>query len=361
MKVLAIYLPQYHRIKENDEWWGEGYTEWTAVRSAHPCYKGHKQPRVPLSNNYYDLADQDANTWKWQAELAKEYGVYGFCIYHYWFKTGKQLMERPMEILLKHPEIDLNYCFCWANENWTRKWDGKEKLILMEQEYGDEEEWERHFNYLLDFFMDSRYIKIENKPMINIYHSADIDCLDKMITCWNKLAKKNGFDGVYVVSGNTWAKLDNRKEIIDAYYNFEPLYTFRYKCNFFDHAFYKITSLLRTGKNIIFRTKYLEKRVSSKMVVKSMSKPDRYVERPIFPGAYPQWDNTPRRGYKGIEYYGMDISLFKRQLDIAKYNYKNAEFIYVNAWNEWGESAYLEPDSQMKYSCLEVICNEFKK
>ncbi len=360
MRVLAMYLPQYHRIKENDEWWGEGYTEWTAVKSAKPCYAGHKQPNVPLNSNYYDLCKEDASTWNEQAQMAKKYGVYGFCIYHYWFKTGKQLMEKPMEILLNHPEIDINYCYCWANENWTRRWDGKEQHILMKQEYGNKEEWRNHFNYLMMFFKDPRYIKIDNKPVLNIYHSADIECLEEMKREWNAMAIKNGFDGIYLVSGNTFYKLDNRNELIDAYYNFEPLYTFRYKSSISDKMMYKISSMMRQLFNKVTGKKYLEKRVPAKNFVSCMKKNDPEEGRPVFPGACPRWDNTPRRGYKGIEYLGLGLDNFKKQLRNAKEKYNNAEFIYINAWNEWGESAYLEPDETMKYSFLEVIRDEFK-
>jgi len=151
VKTIAMYLPQFHEIPENNMWWGEGFTEWTTVRQGKALYAGHRQPKIPLDHNYYNLMDK--GTMENQAAIAKQYGIYGFCFYYYWF-SGKRLMETPVDLLLEHPKIDLHFCLCWANENWTRKWDGKEKLILMEQEYGDEEEWERHFNYLLDFFMD---------------------------------------------------------------------------------------------------------------------------------------------------------------------------------------------------------------
>lgn len=360
MKVIAMYLPQYHRIKENDEWWGEGYTEWTAVRRAKPCYDGHLQPNVPLNNNYYDLALEDASTWKQQADLAQRYGIYGFCVYHYWFETGVQLMERPMEILLNHPEVDIHYCYCWANENWTRRWDGKEKNILREQKYGEKEEWINHFNYLLKFFNDPRYIKIDNKPILNIYHSAAIPCLNEMKHVWNDLAKNSGFDGIYIVSGNTFFTLDERSDVIDAYYNFEPFYTFRYKSTFFNKAHYKISSTARHLVNVFRKDKILEKRVSSWNFIKFMNRNSRIEEgKTIFPGACPRWDNTPRRGYKGIEYVGLNLDNFKRQLHNAKIRYKGALFIYINAWNEWGESAYLEPDERMKFLYLKAVKDEF--
>ncbi|BDZ77310.1 glycoside hydrolase family 99-like domain-containing protein [Claveliimonas bilis] len=360
MKVLAMYLPQYHRMKENDEWWGEGYTEWTAVKSAKPCYRGHKQPNVPLKKFYYNLAEEDGSTWAEQAQLAREYGIYGFCIYHYWFKTGQQLMEKPMEILLDHPEIDINYCYCWANENWTRTWDGKSNHILRKQEYGDIDEWRNHFYYLLKFFEDPRYIKIDNKPVLNIYHSAKIPCLAEMKCEWNRMARENGFNGIYLVSGNTFFTLDKRYDLIDAYYNFEPLYTFKYKSPLWNKGAYKAASIMRHLYNKVTGKTILEKRVPSKRFVKWMGKPDMQKAKIVFPGACPRWDNTPRKGYKGMEYVGLDLDSFRQQLWAAKKEYKDSEFIYINAWNEWGESAYLEPDEMMEYSFLEVVRDAFK-
>ena len=202
MKILALYLPQFHEIPENNRWWGKGYTEWVAVKNAKKYYTDHYQPVVPLQNNYYDLSDETGSVWKWQADLARKYKVYGFCIYHYWFSTGNQLLEKPMEVLLAHPEIDIRYCICWANETWKRTWYSNKKEILKLQEYGTEKDWEEHFKYLVRFFKDKRYIKVDNKPMINIYHSSEIKELSAMRKLWDELAIREGFSGVYIVAGN---------------------------------------------------------------------------------------------------------------------------------------------------------------
>jgi len=356
MKVIAMYLPQYHRTKENDEWWGEGYTEWVAVKKAKPQYKMHKQPRVPLDENYYDLSDEEAKAWAWQAELARKYDVYGFCIYHYWFETGVQLLEKPMEILLRHKEIDINFCVCWANETWTRTWYGLSNQILREQKYGGKEEWKSHYEYLAKFFKDERYIKIGNKPMVNIYHSYEIPQLGEMISYWNMLAKEDGFEGVYIVSGNTMRQLELRENLVDAFYNFEPGYTMGHKLTWYD----KLKYVGRTsGVKIInkFRQKkILEYRISYKLVTKRMKRKDRQEKDVVvYPGAFPRWDNTPRRDYKATEFAGDTIDEFKKQLSFAKKNYPDAEFVYINAWNEWGEGAYLEPDTTEGYKYLEAI------
>lgn len=141
MKIIAFYLPQFHNIPENDEWWGNGFTEWTNVKKAKPLYEGHMQPRVPLGGNYYNLLDDNVKIW--QADLAKKYGVYGFCYYHYWF-NGKMLLEKPMEQMLANKEVDIPFCICWANEPWTKAWVGDERKLLIAQEYGQEEEWKQH-------------------------------------------------------------------------------------------------------------------------------------------------------------------------------------------------------------------------
>ena len=166
-KIIAFYLPQYHAIPENDQWWGKGFTEWTNVKKAKPLFEGHDQPRIPLNHNYYNLLDD--NTKIWQANLAKKYGVYGFCYYHYWFKGGKKLLEKPAEQMLSNKSIDLPFCFCWANENWTRNWDGGNREIMVEQDYGNKDDWECHFQYLLQFFKDKRYITVDGKPLFIIY------------------------------------------------------------------------------------------------------------------------------------------------------------------------------------------------
>lgn len=157
MKVIAFYLPQFHETPENNEWWGQGFTEWNNMKAAKPLFEGHNQPRIPLNNNYYNLLDE--KTLEWQTKIAREHGVYGFCCYHYWFGS-KMLLEKPMEIYLKDKNCDLPFCFCWANETWTNAWAAEtesDRKTLIKQEYGDKEEWERHFQYLLPFFKDERY------------------------------------------------------------------------------------------------------------------------------------------------------------------------------------------------------------
>ena len=194
MKIIAFYLPQFHEIPENNEWWGNGFTEWVNVKAAKPLFKGHEQPRIPLNKNYYNLLDN--NTIRWQIDLAKKYGVYGFCFYHYWF-DGHMLLQKPMEIMKNDSNLNIPYCICWANENWTNAWkaDGNVKTLI-QQKYGDKEEWKKHFLYLLSFFKDPNYILEDNKPFFVIYRPEIIPCLNNMLDYWQELAKENGFNGI---------------------------------------------------------------------------------------------------------------------------------------------------------------------
>ena len=354
MKILAMYLPQYHEIEENNKWWGKGYTEWNAVKNAKPLYPGHKQPRIPMQENYYDLSDESAVTWKWQAELANKYGVYGFCIYHYWFGK-KQLLEKPMQILLQHPEINIHYCICWANETWTRVWYDLKNELLIKQEYGDKKEWKRHFYYLLPFFRDERYIKIDNKPMINIYHSAEIERFEEMKIFWNELAKAEGFAGVFLVSGNTSWLLDKRN-IADAYYEFEPGFTLKHGLRKKEKAAYLLKTLLRTEFNKIFKMQKVERMIDARIIYKNIEK-QKTTDAIHFPGTFPMWDNTPRRNYKGLVYCHTSPKLFEQHLQKLKKRIlqKPFDFFYINAWNEWGEGAYLEPDTTTKFKYLQII------
>ena len=219
MKIIAFYLPQFHTIPENDTWWGKGFTEWVNVKKAKPLFKGHDQPRIPLNNNYYDLNNPE--TLKWQANLAHQYGVDGFCFYHYWFK-GKLLLEKPAESLLKRENIALDYCFCWANEPWARTWDGRNRNVLMPQEYGGREEWKKHFDYLLPFFKDVRYIKENNKPMFVIYKSTLIEECRDMMDYWSELAVNNGFEGLFFVETLKKRFPDQRELPFSAKVEFEP-------------------------------------------------------------------------------------------------------------------------------------------
>ena len=357
MKVIAIYLPQFHAFPENDEWWGEGYTEWTAVRNAKPLYRGHMQPKAPLDGVYYDLAKDGAGTLKKQAELAKKYGIYGFMFYQYYFK-GRKLMEKPLEILLNNPDIDLRYSLCWANESWTRAWYDKSEEVLLKQEYGNEADWEEHFKYLLPFFRDKRYIKIDGKPVFHIYRTFEIEELSKIADYFNNRAKEEGFEGIFLIGGLTAAKLEDRADVRERFggwYYFEPGYTLKHNMSPAASLEYNICVAARHFINIFKKDKLLERRIPIRHIYDGIA--SREYASDEFPGLLAGWDNTPRRGYKGLVYTGSEPRIFGELLNKLKEKTagRKNDFIYINAWNEWGEGAMIEPDRQFKNGYLEEI------
>ena len=194
LKIIAFYLPQFHCIPENDQWWGKDFTEWSNLKTSKPTFKGQYMPRVPLNNYYYDLTDP--NTLLWQSRLAKKYGIYGFAYYHYW-SDGHMLLQKPAEIMLKRKEIDIPFCFSWSNHTWSRVWADKSNEVLWPQKYGDEKDWKKHFDYLLPFFKDSRYIRIDNRPVMILYNPLGIKEFPEMMELWQRLAKENGLFGIY--------------------------------------------------------------------------------------------------------------------------------------------------------------------
>lgn len=351
IKIIAVYLPQFHEVKENSEWWGEGFTEWTAVKSAEKYFPEHNQPRVPLHENYYDLAKK--STIVWQAELAKKYGVYGFCFYHYYFKDGKKILEKPAENLLRWKDINLPFCFCWANETWTRTWSkmnngapwaskfcnsgNTEKEILLLQEYGSEKEWKDHFDYLLPFFQDNRYIKKDNKPVFLIYKPDDIPNLDEMIRKWNEWAQDVGLDGVYMIITDSYKSSEADATVIrgaDAFVDRHP---------------YGEENIIRYNHGILVRD--YDSLWINALRIRLDGKEKTYLE------AFVDFDATPRHEKKGWYIEGGSPEKFEKyayELAIKNLNNGN-EFYFINAWNEWGESNYLEPDEKNGYAYLEAI------
>lgn len=370
MKIIAFYLPQFHNIPENDEWWGNGFTEWTNVKKAKPLYEGHKQPRVPLGGNYYNLLDDNVKIW--QADLAKKYGVYGFCYYHYWF-NGKMLLEKPMEQMLANKEVDMPFCICWANEPWTKAWVGDERKLLIAQEYGKEEEWKQHFMYLLPFFKDERYITKDGKPLFVFYRPDIVPCMKEMIETWDKLAKENGLSGITFAFQSGDYDWNNSKEanLFDYDIEFQPPYASHWLYSNdgkFVSALKKCRRLLAgwAGKKFgidLYRYGTAQyKKMTGQTVANYDSMWQKIIEaKPVrsnsIPGAFVKWDNTPRHGERGqinvgtpekFEYY------LSKQIKHAREDY-HEDMIFMYAWNEWAEGGYLEPDEDDKYGYLEAI------
>ena len=339
IKIIAKYLPQFYRTPENDLWWGEGFTEWTAVKNAIPLFEGHLQPVHPLNENYYNLLNKE--TMEWQASLMQKYGIDGMCFYHYWFKNGKKILEKPAENLLSWSDIKMPFCFCWANESWVKTWsnagngnawvDGdraQRKLsddgILLEQRYGGQKEWKDHFDYLLPFFKDKRYIRYEGKPVFLIYKPLSMPCVFNMIQYWRKLAFEEGLSGLYIIGENL-----DKKYIFDARLLGEPAHIF--------HSYFE-------GEHKITYSAAVEAELSSPK------------EEGTFYGAFTGYDNSPRMGAKGNIVIKASASLFERQMEgmIQKNLESGKGILFVNAWNEWGEGMHLEPDVMDNYSYLQA-------
>lgn len=369
LKVIAFYLPQFHSIPENDQWWGQGFTEWTNVKKATPLFEGHNQPRVPLDENYYDLMDDEVKIR--QAKLAKKYGIFGFCYYHYWFKNGDKLLEKPAEQMLQNKDVDLPFCFSWANENWSRNWDGGNQEIIKEQDYGDQYDWEKHFQYLLPFFRDERYITVNGKPLMIIYKPEEIIDVYQMVSYWRKRSVEEGFPGLCMMFQfpTYYSDLFYRKDVFDYRIGFEPVYCRNLKR--MDHPVRSIkVALARTllGENYIssYRKKHRPLQNASKPKAIGLHKYD-YDEAwnnilsaewtsEFLPGAFVEWDNTPRNK-NGLVYTGFTVDKFGRYMKalLSKSRSANKPMVFINAWNEWAEGAYLEPDELMGTGKLEVL------
>lgn len=361
MKIITFYLPQFHEIPENNEWWGKGFTEWVNVKKAKPLFDGHIQPREPLNDKYYDLSDNDVMTW--QIGLAKKYGIYGFCFYHYWF-DGHMLLEKPIEMFLNNKEQKMPFCICWANEHWTNAWVSKENKVLIEQRYGGEKEWKQHFMYLLQFFKDERYIVEDNKPLMVIYRPEIIDCLNEMLDYWNELAKNNGFNGIKFAYQHPAFVLDRNRD--DSRFDYNIEYQPTYAQIFSSQNKYRILKKIKRKLTSFFE-KYLK--IDLRYVGNTLIKYDydtmwEYITNmdPVtpksIPGAFVNWDNSPRRGDKGIVYTGVTPEKFEKYLTIqikrAKEVY-HSDKLFIFAWNEWAEGGYLEPDKIWEYRMLEAI------
>lgn len=364
VKIIANYLPQFHSIPENDEWWGKGYTDWTAVKNSKSLFKGHIQPHRPLENNYYDLSKVE--NIRWQVELANTYGIYGFAIYHYWFNSEQKLLEKPGELLLENKDINIHFCFIWDNSTWKRTWsnvkfgndwgedDKKTRQsnvsngILAELKYGNEEDWKLHFEYLLQFFKDDRYIKINNKPVFGIFNQDnEQDILKKMFSYWNELAQKNGFEGLYILGKRNHHGI----KVTEYLYDYEPL---KHGWLYDDFAG-KVYQKIRT--NLYRKLKVVDKYDYDKIWKKIINSAKNNQDTNLFYGAFVSYDDTPRRGARGKAIIGGTPDKFEKYMAelIGVSKKQGKEYLFLTAWNEWGEGAYLEPDTENGYAYLEAL------
>ena len=349
MKIIAFYLPQFHTIPENDQWWGKGFTDWTNTRKANPLFKNHYQPREPLNNYYYNLLAPE--TMEWQAKLAQGHGIYGFCYYHYWF-NGKKLLEKPLEQMLSNPQIDMPFCLSWANESWTRAWDGNLKETIMPQAYGKEAEWQQHFEYLKSYFLDFRHIKIDNQPVFLIYNASAIPNVNHMVDFWSTLAKEAGFAGMYIIETLNGYQKKSHIKASQALVEFEPMYTLT-------HHYPKYLKIWQKLKQKIS----VDSRSYDRIWQRIIKRVPLSGSKPIIPGAFVDWDNTARKHTRGLVLHGATPNKFFRYITAQPQRAKNiyhTDFLFINAWNEWAEGTYLEPDKKYGDQYLKAIQNALK-
>jgi glycosyltransferase involved in cell wall biosynthesis len=340
VRLIAFYLPQFHPIPENDAWWGEGFTEWVNVRKAKPNFAGHYQPHEAGELGYYDL--RDASVRERQAALAREHGIHAFCYYYYWF-NGKRLLERPLEEMVASGKPDFPFCVCWANENWTRRWDGLDQEVLIAQHYSAEDNL-AFIRSLIPLLQDPRYLRVDGKPVVLIYKVGLIPDVPAMAAVWRDQCRAAGVGDLYLVAAITsW--FGNPELLgLDAAVEFPPHIHHAERVN----GSLSITNPRFSGSVFAFRS-YVAQLMTS-------PRPDFKLFRCLMPS----WDNTARRQHAGSAFVGSSPELFQYWLELAiaqtRLRHRGDErLIFINAWNEWGEGCHLEPDARYGRAYLEAV------
>lgn len=350
LRTLAIHLPQFHPIPENDAWWGKGFTEWTNVARAVKLFPGHAQPRIPADLGFVDLRLPEARAA--QAALARSFGIDGFCYYHYWFE-GRRLIERPVNEILSSGEPDFPFCLCWANETWSRRWLGEEREILMKQTYSLQDH-EKHARWLCAAFADRRYVRVHGRPLFLVYRPLDIPDLERALAIYRETTLRElGCDAYLVGVDGHRSGVDFRAHGFDHTMNFRP------QLGFVPDVMGDAFSLRRMIRNLRLRTidghlKTIDYAEFVDRMEAAVPAHDHY-----FPSVLVGWDNTARRGNKGVVVTDPSPAVFRRQVEraIGRLAGKPAEeqLLFVNAWNEWAEGNHLEPDLQTGRAYLEAL------
>lgn len=356
-RVLALYLPQFHPIPENDEWWGKGFTEWTNVGKAKRYFKGHYQPRVPADLGYYDLRVPE--TRKAQADMARKYGVEGFIYWHYWFGNGKRLIERPFNEVLVSGEPNFPFALAWANETWKGFAHGlNNRNTLIEQLYPGIEDYTAHFYEVLPAFKDKRYITIDGKPIFMIYKPLATPEVKILIETWQELAKKNGLSGIFFIGHNNVPN-ESVEQIMSV--GVDAVNTTR------------LTNYLVNHRTIWQKVQGRIKRfflgvplaVPYKLMSKYFLIKEDDTKEMVFPSIVPGWDHTPRSGKEGLIMTDSTPSLFARHVrdavQMVQSKEKEHQIIVIKSWNEWAEGNYMEPDLKWGHQYLEALYENIKE
>ena len=349
-RLIAFYLPQFHPIPENDAWWGKGFTEWINVAKARPLFAGHYQPHLPADLGFYDLRLPEAR--QAQADLARQYGIHGFCYHHYWFH-GRRILERPFDDVLASGQPDFPFCLSWANENWTRTWDGLDDQVLLAQTYGEEDD-RAHIRWLCQAFRDERYIRVDGKPLFLVYRAGSLPDARRTTAVWREEAAKLGLGELFLLrveSNFAGERGDPRPLGFDAAVEFQPDALTLHQLRKGSQLSAELPADRRwhsNGDELWFS--YPE------VVDAMLRRPS--VNYPRFPGVSPGWDNTPRRGAGGAGIRDATPAQYERWLrrvleDARKREGAN-DFVFINAWNEWAEGCHLEPCQQWGRAYLEA-------
>lgn len=361
IKAVAFNLPQFHPIPENDQWWGKGFTDWINVVKAKPQFKGHYQPHLPADLGLYDL--RVAESREAQAELAREYGIHGFCYYHYWF-NGRRLLERPVDELISTGRPDIPFCLCWANENWTRRWDGMENEILIQQVYSASDD-EAHIRHLIPIFTDPRYIKVDEKPIFLVYRANWLPDPLRTTEIWRREAERAGLPGLFLVRVESLPELtgDPRPLGFDSALEFQPRWQLLDGLRIYRRQWWH-RRRLGTGEAGFIRFRVYE---YDHFVQAAMAMPP--PTYPMIRGVCVGFDNTARRRDGGVilkdstpESYARWLSSVVRTNGSLKlHKAPEEQFIFINAWNEWAEGNHLEPCQKWQRAYLEATRDALKK
>jgi hypothetical protein len=344
-RVIAFYLPQFHPIPENDEWWGIGFTEWTAVARAKPLFRGHIQPRIPTELGFYDLRIPEVR--QQQADLASEHGIEGFCYWHYWLGNQRRMLERPFAEVLESGKPDFPFCLGWANHDWKGTIFGAGKRCLLEQHYPGGDDHAAHFRFLLSAFQDRRYIRVDNKPLLYIYRPHEIPHCAAVMDIWRAMARRADLPGLYIVGGK-----GTRQPVtaygLDAYHiaRHRQISAFRERL---ENIVGKRLSPIPAGRDALLwllrirLKRYPYRRAIQKMLL------EKYADDEI-PEVTPNWDTTPRYGREAVIFTEATPELFgqlvHKAIDKIRHRPREHRIVFLKSWNEWAEGNYMEPDDE---------------
>jgi lipopolysaccharide biosynthesis protein len=357
IRAIALYLPQFHPIPENDEWWGKGFTEWINVVRAKPRLPGHNQPHLPADLGFYDLRLPEARAA--QAELAANHGIYGFCYYHYWFH-GRQVLERPVNEIWKSGEPDFPFCLCWANEPWSRRWDGSNAEVLLEQRYSTSDDL-AHIRALIPFFLDPRYIRVMNRPFLAVYRASELPDPQRTAELWRREAEGAGLKGLFLVRVESHNETGDPRDIgFDSSLDFAPRWSGLGRSQIFRRKWWH-RHKLGTGEQV-FRDNVVYE--YEDLVKRALAEP--LPEYPRIPCVCPGWDNSPRRKSGAVIFMNSTPNRYERWLreiverQVARTgadgnsDISPESLVFINAWNEWAEGNHLEPCQKWGRAYLEA-------